>query len=221
MLPLSAFDAKSVIVKSSSTASGMVMVEAELAGKDAEFECFAGHTLCSALPTGEYVMVRANTSEGIYNDCTNVVIYKATNSQEKLGVYCWLNSGDSYTDVVSNTQSAGAFNIARPTVVAFFVPATNSQSVKDTATSNEALADFRLYGAAARKRLEQAGVEYKEAYVSVFQVQSGGAISIVQPTTGVGYYFAAPGKKSHITYGVLTDTDLLQQVEQYLGVVAK
>jgi hypothetical protein len=87
-LPLSALDAKSVVVKSSSTAKGVVMVEAELAGKDAEFECFVGQSLCSALARGEYLMVRANASEGIYNDCTNVVIYKATSSEakEKLGV---------------------------------------------------------------------------------------------------------------------------------------
>jgi hypothetical protein len=107
-LPLSAVDVKSIVVKSSSTAKGIVMVEAELAGKAAELECFVGQTLCSALASGEYVMGRANASEGIYNDCTNVVIYKPTSSEakEKLGVYCWLTSGDSYTPMQIETVKA-------------------------------------------------------------------------------------------------------------------
>jgi len=72
-----------------------------MSGKDAEFTCFAGQSLCPELAAGEYVMVRADASEGIYNDCTNVVIYKTASSgvKEKLGVYCWLNSGDLYTDL--------------------------------------------------------------------------------------------------------------------------
>ena len=43
---------------------------------------------------GEYIMVRAEAGEGIYNDCTNVVLYKSSPSsaaKEKLGVYCWVN----------------------------------------------------------------------------------------------------------------------------------
>ena len=46
------------------------------------------------------------TTEGIYNDCTNVVLYKGAGSgkKEKVGVYCWLNSGDSYTDLSGNAR---------------------------------------------------------------------------------------------------------------------
>ncbi len=168
-------------------------------------------------------MVRADASEGIYNDCTNVVIYKTASSgvKERVGVYCWLNSGDSYTDVVSNGHSTATLNIDRPTVVAFFAPPTESQSAKEAADSNEALADFRFYGTAVRKRFEQAGVDYKEVYASSFQVRGGGTVSTVRPAKDVGYYFAAPGKKPHITYGVLSDADLLRQVKKYFGIVTR
>jgi len=42
-------------------------------------------------------MVKANVNEGVYNDCTNVVLYKASSGvNEKVGVYCWSSSGDCY-----------------------------------------------------------------------------------------------------------------------------
>jgi hypothetical protein len=244
--PLCAFDGESVTVKSSSVANGIILLEAKMSRKDAEFECFANEKFCTAAKPGEYVMVKADENEGIYNDCTNVVLSRVNSGvKEKVGVYCWLNSGDCYivtctpsqvetvpssvqgeiaTEPAGDTgraQSNATFNISRPTVLAFFAPVRPTESKEDAADSNEALADFQLYGREGRKRLEEAGVDYKEVYASRFRVQLGGATSIVRPAKSVGYYFVAPGKKAHIEYGVLTDTDLLQEVKKYFGDVKK
>ena len=107
-VPLFAFTDQSVTVKSSSVKNGVVVIEAQSSGKAVEFECFLANSHCSSPAPGDYEMLNA-TTEGIYNDCTNVVLYKATTSgqKEKVGVYCWLNSGDSYTDVVSSVQQPG------------------------------------------------------------------------------------------------------------------
>ncbi len=103
LLPVYSFADQSVNVKSSSVRNRLVLVEGEIAGKAAEFTCDLGTDRCSAPSPGEYVMRKA-TTEGIYNDCTNVVLYKPTSSgaKETVGVYCWLTSGDSYTDLSTN-----------------------------------------------------------------------------------------------------------------------
>lgn len=89
---------ESVTVKGSSVANGLISVRAQRLGKDDDFTCFAGQGLCSAPSPGEYLMVKADASESIYNDCINIVLYKTTSSgaKEKIGVYCWLTSGDCY-----------------------------------------------------------------------------------------------------------------------------
>jgi hypothetical protein len=88
---------QSVTVNKSSVANGSVSVEAESAGKAVELDCDLGSESCSAPAPGSYVMLKA-TAEGIYNDCTNVVLYKRTGAggKEKVGVYCWLNDGVCY-----------------------------------------------------------------------------------------------------------------------------
>jgi hypothetical protein len=104
---LSASDAQSVFLKSSSVANGVILLEGQVSGKDAEFDCFAGTKLCSAPASGEYTMVKADANEAIYNDCTNVFLYRTTSSgvKEKVGLYCWLTSGDLYTDVQASATS--------------------------------------------------------------------------------------------------------------------
>jgi hypothetical protein len=97
-LPLRAADGQTVVVKSSSLEGTVVLLTANMAGKDTEFTCEVSSPPCTAAPAGEYVMVRAQEAEGIYNDCTNVVLYKTSASslpKEKVGIYCWLND-DSY-----------------------------------------------------------------------------------------------------------------------------
>ena len=96
-LPMFALTDQSVTVKKSTVTHGSVLVEAESDGKPVELDCDLGSKPCSAPVPGDYVMVGA-TTEGIYNDCTNIILYKATSSgeREKVGVYCWLNDGQCY-----------------------------------------------------------------------------------------------------------------------------
>jgi hypothetical protein len=105
--------------------------------------------------------------------------------------------------------------INRPTVVAFFPPATSAELNADPDT-NEALADFQLYATRVRKPLTDAGIDFKEIYAKSFQVQRGTQSRLFRPgKVDVGYYFVAPGKEPRIEYGVLTDADLLQVAKEY------
>jgi hypothetical protein len=91
-LPLRASDGEAVVVKSSSVENRLVSLHAELAGKKTAFTCVVDSPSCASVQPGEYIMVRAEAEEGIYNDCTNVVLYKSSSdAKKKLGVYCWLN----------------------------------------------------------------------------------------------------------------------------------
>jgi hypothetical protein len=93
-LPLRAAEGEPVVVKSSSVANKLVSLRAELAGKETAFTCVVDSPPCSLVQPGEYIMVRAAVGEGIYNDCTNVVLYKSSRSsgaKDRIGVYCWLN----------------------------------------------------------------------------------------------------------------------------------
>jgi hypothetical protein len=118
-------------------------------------------------------------------------------------------------------QSSPTFDIARPTIVAFFAPVSESQSKEDAGDANEALTDFRLYGTQVRKRLENAGVDYKEAYASRFRIRVGDSAKTFRPAKAVGYYFVAPGKEPHVEYGIMTDADLLHAAHDYFGVSEK
>ena len=96
-LHLRAADVQTVVVTSSSVKSSVVLLQAELAGKETAFSCVTDSPFCSTAPVGEYVMVRAKDAEGIYEDCTNVILYRSDPStKNKVGVYCWLNSDDCY-----------------------------------------------------------------------------------------------------------------------------
>lgn len=102
-----------------------------------------------------------------------------------------------------------------PTVVAFFSPESHS---KDRADDNEALADFQFYAAKARKPLKDAGIAFVEIYASSFRVQRRSRTTTFRPgKVKVGYYFVAPNKEPHVEYGVMTDTDIIQFAENYIG----
>jgi hypothetical protein len=116
-------------------------------------------------------------------------------------------------------QSSPTYNIERPTILAFFTPV--SQSEPKEAGADEALADFQFYGHQALKPLAKMDVDYKESHVSGFVVKVGEATTTFRPTKGVGYYLVAPGKKPHVEYGVMTDSDLLQAAHNYFGVNEK
>lgn len=112
-MPLRAADGEPVVVKSSSVSNNVVSLRAEIAGKKTAFTCFVDSPQCSIAQPGGYVMVRAEVGEAIYNDCTNVVLYKSSPSsgaREKVGVYCWLNDDCYMIDCTSvRVQTFGPF----------------------------------------------------------------------------------------------------------------
>jgi hypothetical protein len=81
-LPLHAADGQTVVVKSSSLEGTIVLLTANVAGKDTEFTCVVNSPPCTAAPAGEYFMVRAKDAEGVYEDCTNVVLYRTDPSRK-------------------------------------------------------------------------------------------------------------------------------------------
>jgi len=94
---LHAADEQRVTVKSNLIQNGALMVIADLQGKPTELDCEIRLPSCSQPPPGEYSMRPATADEGIYNDCTNVVLLKSAGAaKEKIGVYCWDNGIDCY-----------------------------------------------------------------------------------------------------------------------------
>ena len=104
-LPLRAADEQNVTVKSSSIEKSAVRVIADLQGKPTELDCSIGVSSCSQPQPGEYRMRPAAADEGVYNDCTNVVLLKSHGAaKEKIGVYCWANEGDCFIARCSKVQ---------------------------------------------------------------------------------------------------------------------
>lgn len=92
-LPPTPTETEKITIKNSSVHdSKVLLLEAELAGKPAELECFTNKQSCADLAPGDYSMVRRKT-EGLYMDCQNVEVYKrsgATTKDKALGEYCLL-----------------------------------------------------------------------------------------------------------------------------------
>lgn len=107
-------------------------------------------------------------------------------------------------------SSEPTFVVRGPTILAFFPPTD-----PDT---NEALSDFQQYARQARAPLSKLGVDFKEVYVGSFRVTSAGRTTRFRPgRTKVGYYFVLPGKKPRVEYGVMTDSDLIQDAKDHFG----
>ncbi len=118
-----------------------------------------------------------------------------------------------------NCQNAGktvtTFVVQRPTIVAFFAPAKQSDNDAD---ANEVLSDFQLYASRAHPHLKKAGIDFTVATTTSFKVRTGMKLrSFRTGKIGVGYYFIAPDKEPHAEYGVMTDSDLLDLARQYFG----
>lgn len=105
-LSLHGTDEKSVTVKAISVEKGAVMVSADLQGKPTELTCEIRFSSCSQPQPGDYTMRSAKADEGIYEDCTNVVLLKSSGAaKEKVGVYCWAsNEDDCYIVRCSKAQ---------------------------------------------------------------------------------------------------------------------
>jgi hypothetical protein len=111
--------------------------------------------------------------------------------------------------------------VTGPTVIAFFPPVTPAELNKD-ADTNEALADFQLYAAHVRPKLDADGIHFEEIYASSFAVRLGTKTTNFRPQkTHIGYYFIAPGKSPRVEYGVMTDSDILEAATDYFHTAAK
>lgn len=119
----------------------------------------------------------------------------------------------------STAQSARktpAFQVRRPTVIAFFEPVTEADLEKD-ADLNEALSDFQLYAGKVGRPLQQLGVDFHQISARSFRIRVNGKTSMVRVKNTVGYYFVMPGKKPLVQCGVETDDDIVATARKYFG----
>jgi hypothetical protein len=106
-----------------------------------------------------------------------------------------------------------------PTIVAFFEPVSEA-GLKADPDTNEALSDFKVYAAGARKAFLNSGIDFREVYARSFKIRIGARTTIFRPgKITVGYYFVAPGKDPRVEYGVNTDDRLLDIATWYFGKV--
>jgi hypothetical protein len=116
-------------------------------------------------------------------------------------------------------RASSAIEIVRPTVIAFFPSDPNAVKNDD---ANDSLFDFQLYTASARQRLAAENVEFQVVYTRSFQVvQDGRLTNFRPPRAEAGYYFAMPGKKPRVEYGVMSDKDIERVAGEYFGGAVK
>jgi hypothetical protein len=91
--PMFCAESQNITIKGSSTqGKNVLLIEARVAGKSVQLECFLSQKSCAALIPGGYSMERL-TNGGIYQDCGNVVIYRAVahaTREKAIGEYCLL-----------------------------------------------------------------------------------------------------------------------------------
>ena len=94
LVALSATDAdEKVFVKESHEQRGILLIEAMANREKIEFSCFTSQSTCKAPERGTYRKSRLKNGEGIYQDCTNVALYKkASNGHQEapISIYCSL-----------------------------------------------------------------------------------------------------------------------------------
>jgi hypothetical protein len=108
--------------------------------------------------------------------------------------------------------------IHRATIIAFYPP--GSKGDEADADADEALSDFQFYAERIKQPLSNAGIVLQVLYANSFRVCLGTGTITFHPKTRIGYYLVAPGKKPHIEYGVMADSDLLLVAKRYFGSVS-
>jgi hypothetical protein len=99
--------------------------------------------------------------------------------------------------------------------VACFVPVSDAE-METNPNLNDALGDFQLYTAQARQLLQERGIAFRVLSAHRFRMQlRGNVVSFL--VGGVAYYFIAPGKRVHVHTGAMTDTELVEAADQYVG----
>jgi len=79
-----------IVVKEATTATGVVIVTADLAGKSVELQCTQSMPACVSLKNGKYTMVQLPKNHGMY-DCQNVDIFPEgadPATAQRVGTYC-------------------------------------------------------------------------------------------------------------------------------------
>jgi hypothetical protein len=135
----------------------------------------------------------------------------------RVGTLCLLAVAFAPATSTAADHHAPVVVVRGPTVVAFFPPVTQKE-LDGSPDTNEALSDFQLYARQARTALAARGVAFEELYTRSFRVSDGKRVKVFRPgSVRVGYYFAIPGKKSHLEYGVMTSDDLIDTAERYFA----
>jgi hypothetical protein len=84
-------DKTPVKVKSSEVVTGVVIVHVQQEAKSLDLQCNEGAGSCTALHSGNYLMVQLPEHFGMY-ECKNVEIYRGDpgkpQAAEKVGAYC-------------------------------------------------------------------------------------------------------------------------------------
>lgn len=113
-----------------------------------------------------------------------------------------------------SSKKPDGIEISGPTVIAFYP--TNSDLKKND--ENSALFDFQLYATSARRTLEQSGVDFEVVNTRSFNVVLDGRRTTFKPAkASPGCYFAMPGKKPRVEYGVMNDQDIVRTAHEYFG----
>jgi hypothetical protein len=107
--------------------------------------------------------------------------------------------------------------IQGPTVLAHF-PVTQAEVDADDDVA-EALTDFQFHLGNARDDLTRLGVAVAERYTPTVRYRIGDRVVTFAPPSdsGVAYVLLTPDRAPRIYYGVLTDTDLVELTQRFVG----
>jgi hypothetical protein len=104
-----------------------------------------------------------------------------------------------------------------PTVIAFY--ALTKEQVARGGDASEAFADFERQLKGVDRALDSLGVRLDYQYSDTIQYQVNGVAHAWHPPSDslrVGYLFLGPGRILDVQYGVMTNSDLLDQTRNWL-----
>ena len=121
------------------------------------------------------------------------------------------------------TGDSTAVVLNGPTIIAFF-PAVTQAQVDSSEELSTVLDDFDYHLASARLSLRSLGfqvVERPRGSIRLLNGTSSREVSPASDSADVGYVFAAPGRPALISYGVMTDSDLIDAARAFLGLQSR
>src|SRR3954469_18838551 len=112
-----------------------------------------------------------------------------------------------------------AVRITGPTLIAFYPPVRQAQ-VDSSDDLSEALGDFSFHLSAAQDSLRALGFTIVERPYDSLRVVEGATsreIKLSRDSAQLGYVFIAPGRRDEISYGVMTNMDLINTARRIVG----